>query len=456
MSFSMVTGWANTAEIISVLKNDAAVDLTQSFEVTPNDVVEVKVKITDGADPAAVLEAVEATFLTYKYNTDGTDGALLLDNTTIQYVDQQTTAKAVDSEGNATGDAYATFTFRPRMNGEALLLSGAHTAMVGGTAVDLPTPFSYTVAEAKIDMTVTGDTKAYIQGNTSNTAFTLNLASDVTPSKVMLGSVELTASDYTYESGTLTILATYLNTLAVTENTSYALVVSATGYNDGTLAQAITINALAADEVPVDKQTEVNDALKEITIGNGRSEIELPTVQAAGYDVSYAIVGEAEGVSISDGKLVLNTSVKPFAKVDVQVYAGTGEACKDVKTVYLIPEPEKVGFGNIGLHTAGIADPFVYDSEITQDQFMEKVNALDSTAKANDLATALNIVLYDRQADIDALPHFESALDYVKDGKLTLAEYRIYKLMMEGNSVHTFEAVNTSRANYNNTTAAED
>lgn len=473
MSCSMVTGWANTAEIASITVTPSGENPTvrtyestaTDIKVNPSDLVSVKVKIKD-TTPAA-LAAAEATFLS-ALTTAFADGATL-SNDNIQYVDQQTTAVV---DGDTDTDAYATFTFRPRLNSDGdLLLSGGHTAKVGGTEVDNPTTFTYNVEEAVLNMTISGATQAYSQGSTSDTAFTLNLASDVTPSKVMLGSAVLTSEQYSYSYnsdtsvGTLTILATYLNTLAVTENTSYNLVVSASGYNDGTLASAITINAIAEEDVENEHTEDVVEELKDVEIptevtvdaDNNKASIALSarTTQTGSYEVKYAINKQTDGVSIENNAIVLDTSVKPFAKVEVKVYAGTGETAYDVKTVYIVPEPENVGFGNIGLHTADTEDPFVYSEDVTQDQFMAKVNALDPTAKASDLATALNIVLYDRQEDMDALPHFESALNYVKDDKLTLAEYRIYKLMMEGDSVHTFKAVNTSRANYN-TTAAED
>ena len=462
MSCSMVTGWANTAEIVSVLKNDVVVDLTtSSLEVTPNDVVKVNVKINDTS--SAAIEGAEATFLSY-VNTavttvEGVD-TITLDNTTIQYVDQQTTAVPEGSEEGTA--AYATFTFRPRMNaaGTGLLLSGAHTAKVGGTSVDSPTPFTYTVAAAKIDMTVTGNTTAYTQGNTSDTAFTLNLASDVTPSKVMLGSVELTDSDYTYASGTLTILKTYLDTLTVTENTSYNLVVSASGYNDGTLASAITINAVVEDDVKEEEKDAVVEDLKDVTIPtnvtvdteNNKASIALNSGTTTGeYEVKYAINKQTGGVSIENNAIVLDTSVKPFAKVEVKVYAGTGETAYDVKTVYIVPEPEKVGFGNIGLHTDGASDPFVYvDAEdVDEDEaFKTYVNdTIGSTVKLEQRAIARNIVL--GKGSKNDLPHFEGALDYNQDGNLALAEYRIYKLMMDGNDEnHTFSKVNAARAEW--------
>lgn len=452
MSCSMITGWANTAQIVSVTVGgeEVVVSETTGFTVTPEDLVKVKVRIRDTSEDA--IEEAEATFLTAMTTAFATGGTL--SDSTIEYVDQQTTAIV---EGDT--EAYAVFQFRPRVveqttdegTVKAPKLRGAHTAKVGGTAVTDVKNFVYEVKAAKDNLTITTAENAVTSFDaglaTADVTYTITPAPNAVTG-VTLGDVKVDSANYTYENGALTLKVAYLNGLAVGK---YALVVSAQGCNDATLADAIVVNEAVKEDVAEGDRADVSASLKDVVLtpSEDGTSVPLPTDKVGNYDVKYEIVNENEGVEIVDGKITLNTDVKPFAKVEVKVYAGTGENCSDTKTVYLIPEPEKVAFGNVGLVADGANDAFAYDSEADATEqntaFYEMVR--DYREKLTDRVVARNLVLgKGNKADV---PHFAGALDYDQDGAFNIAEYRIYKLMMDGNvDTHKFAEVNAARQDW--------
>lgn len=434
MSCSMITGWANTAEIVSVTVTDSAnnvedVTAVTNFEVNPSDLVSVKVKIKD-TTPAAIADA-EATFLTAI--TDAFSEGQTLSDDNIQYVDQQTTAVV---EGDTDTEAYAVFTFRPRMNGTALKLSGPHTAKVGGTAVTTVKDFAYTVKEADVVMTLTATPATVKVGEEITFTVTVPEGKDVPETATVTITGVETAP--TYANGTFT--------WSTETAGSYDVKVEADGY-----VAATTSVTVEADDVVVDEEhkDDVQDAVDKVvtdsnpTVEDGKAEVTLPeTVQGGdvNYNVKYDVVSSApegkSGVTKEGNKITYAPTADSadVERVEVVATVGTGDAAPgSVSYIYFVKDD--IGFGNV----------FAITDADGKDIFDGANAKVGTAANSADIATArtkaLSIVL--GKAGTDSIAKADETLDYNRDGKYLLSEYYIIKRMLEaGDGEATFTPAN--------------
>lgn len=417
MSCSMISAFANTVSIesIKVLNNasDAgkAADKS-SVSLTPEQLLQVTVKLS--LDSGATLSAGDITFLSY--SGDG----IKLDNTTIQYVDQQTTT--IDNNAGT-----ATITFRPRTG----LGTGTFTAKAGGTDVTTAESFNYTVAEASKTMTMTGTNVSFEVGGTAT--FELKdkdsaAFADGTAMTVKNGTTTLTTTTsdtdvyYAYASGVLSVY----NLPVGNHNIS----VSIDGYNDASAAVVVTAKTPAgpSDEDKNNAQTGLDDVIGGIS-AKGTSEITLTdkvTTEANpdGYTISYTIEDTNSNAEISGGKLTLKEG-KFGAKV--QLKADLGNGVSNTKTVYLFAtgtNEDSISFGNIDMIAAADGSDAFDD-----DTSFEAIGSHDYTAAA---AEILNLAL--GRGNIANVP--KGAVDINLDGTVTLAEYRMFKLLIDSNETY--------------------
>lgn len=410
MSCSMISAFANTVSIESIKVLNSADDTTatpltknDAVSLTPEQLLQVTVKLSP--DSGATLSAGDITFLSYK--GDGTT----LDNTTIQYVDQQTTT--IDKNAGT-----ATITFRPRTG----LGTGAFTAKAGGTDVTTAESFNYTVAEADADMAMT------LSGTTveAGGSITVTLASGET--KIAGAIVKATKSDDSTVVNAVESEAkdgTYTLTLA-TAGTYSVSVDKVEGYKQ-VAAQTVTVTAKTptgpSDEDKNNAQTGLDDAIGGIS-AKGAGELTLPekvtTVgNSEGYTISYTIEDADSNAEISGGKLTLKEG-KFGAKV--QLKADLGNEVSNTKTVYLFAtgtDEESISFGNIDMIAAADgSDAFDDDTSFAA------ISDYDYTAAA---AEILNLAL--GRGAIENVP--KGAVDINLDGNVTLAEYRMFKLLID-------------------------
>ncbi len=408
MSCSMVTGWANGVEIVDVKVLNSADDSGTSFKNAETGVIgnvklnteqmlQVTVKLTNGEAENPAVAAGDVTFLS---NIDGE--SVTLNNSTIQYVDQQTVS---------TTDGTATITFRPRMSIGTQGV-GSFIAKAGGTDVATTAEFNYTVETPKEDMTVYPESVTIKSGESA--VFTV--PEGMTNVVVKEGSTALDSSAVSYSGTTLTITG-------LTEVKSHELVISAAGYNDK--AVTVVVNS-AVVEIPVGDVGNVETAL-----GNGLDEVvqggtsaELPA-KAGDYDVAYSIPDgdpNKEKVTLTDNTIALKSGVFA-AKVTVSASVGKNGQVKDTKDIYLVADPNvNISFGNLDLISdSNGADAFASSTALSN-------AALTETQMTGIKAEALNYAL-DRRTPDAAI---NSAVDYDLNGDVTLSEYRMLKLMFEG------------------------
>ena len=133
------------------------------------------------------------------------------------------------------------------------------------------------------------------------------------------------------------------------------------------------------------------------------------------------------------------------------VTAYVGDKSQNIATtkdVYLVPSTTTVSYGNINLlANASGEDAFASDTD-----YKTAIDA-NSAAILAGRAKALNIALGrgDKEKDV---PQFTETLDYDKDGKMVLAEYRIFKLLMEGDPIYTPSELKNARASWATKAAA--
>lgn len=436
MSCSMISAFANTVSIesIKVLNNAsdttaAALTKDAAVSLTPEQLLQVTVKLSP--DSGATLSAGDITFLSYK--GDGTT----LDNTTIQYVDQQTTT--IDNNAGT-----ATITFRPRTG----LGMGTFTAKAGGTDVTTAESFNYTVAEASKTMTMTGTNVSFEVGGTAT--FELKdkdsaAFADGTAMTVKNGTTTLTTTTsdtdvyYAYASGVLSVY----NLPVGNHNIS----VSIDGYNDASAAVVVTAKTPTgpSDEDKNNAQNGLDNAIGNIS--KGTSEIDLPstvttTEKPDGYTISYTIEDTNSNAAISGGKLTLKEG-KFGAKV--QLKADLGNGVSNTKTVYLFAtgtNEDSISFGNIDMIAAADGSDAFDD-----DTSFEAIGSHDYTAAA---AEILNLAL--GRGNIANVP--KGAVDINLDGTVTLAEYRMFKLLIDSSEAYyvpsNFAAARSSATNSGN------
>lgn len=428
MSCSMISAFANTVSIesIKVLNNasDAGTAADKSsVSLTPEQLLQVTVKLSP--DSGATLSAGDITFLSYK--GDGTT----LDNTTIQYVDQQTTT--IDSDAGT-----ATITFRPRTG----LGTGIFTAKAGGTDVTTAESFNYTVAEASKTMTMTADTQTITAGG--SVVITLK-DSDNAP--VEGAAVTATAENVAAVSGTTDSKGQC--TLTFTTAGTYTISAVKDNY---TLGSTITVQVNSAStSVPTEDvdsaKAGLEEAIKNIPTNSKSSSITLPSDKVAtdnnqnGYEIKYEISSNA-AVQLTGNELKLADN---YFGAKVQLTAKLGDNVADTKTVYLFAtgtDEESISFGNIDMIAAADgSDAFDDDTSFAA------ISDYDYTAAA---AEILNLAL--GRGDIANVP--KGAVDINLDGTVTLAEYRMFKLLIDSSEAYyvpsNFAAARSSATNSGN------
>lgn len=397
-------------------------------------VVRVTGKLTDTS--AAAVPYGTATYLAYLDSAE-VEGVLNLNNSNIQYIDQKTTA------ANGT----VTFTYRNRSTiapGEG----AAVTAKLGGTGVETAAGFAYTVIEDLGIFTLAGENAPIEEETATDVTFTISASVRELPATltVMLGDFNVSDAA-SVEDGVLTIAGSKIATLPAG---TYDISVAADKFVTKTLPDAVEITEPPVTELPDDVVDEIVGDIEntEVVKDTETGAVTIPVPEAA---VSTGVVVTVEGDNaekvVVEGTTVSLAENVAFAKVDLNI-AVNGSDASVSKTVYMIPEGTVVSYGNIGLHTtAAGADALAYDASadetVQNDAFASFVTA-NNASIVEDIAVALSVAMDPAKAA--ELPHFNSALNFDDDATLSLAEYRIYRLLMNGNDpVHTFTAVNKAR-----------
>lgn len=370
----------------------------------------------------AVLKSGEANTAGEISFLSNINGSETLDNSTIQYVDQQTYT--------AGENEVVTITFRPRTTiGQSGI--GTFVAKAGGTDVATAATFNYSVAEAKKDMTFAATTSTSIAPN-GTVSFTLKE-----------GEANVEGAEVKAVSGETTYPAAYADgmyTITFAAVGTYSVTATKEGYNTPT---AITVNVVENTTVPDEDKPVVEENLSNALNGIAQSGLSavLPG-QAAGtganYDIAYT-VSAPEGkatYSEADKTITLNDGV--FA-AKVTVTANIGGTINEQKVIYLVRDAStNISFGNLALisTTAG-EDAFAST---------EKLNAasVDDVAKNAIKVEALNYAL-DRAVPISAI---KSAIDYDMNNDVTLSEYRMLKLLFEGNENFTADKLTAQRSSW--------
>lgn len=421
MACSPIGGFAaeNSVSITNIeILNDGSDTAVASYaptdsgiKLTTAQLMRVTAELKDST-PANI--AGEISFLS---NCGGEN--VTLDNSTIQYVDQQT----------YDGTTAVTITFRPRttINNGGI---GTFVAKAGGTDVATAATFNYTVEAPKSNMTFTATTPTSIKPNESvsfevkNTDGAAISGATLSATTGAEGFTPLTAT--TGDNGTASITFDTAGTYTVTATKD--------GYNTPT---TITVSVVENTTVPEEEKEEVTNSLKEGLNGvtQGAAESTLPD-KAGAYNISYTIDATDGKVNKTDNKLSLANGV--FA-AKVIVNANIGETISEQKVIYLVRDNTKnISFGNLALisTTAG-EDAFAST---------EKLNAasVDDVAKNAIKVEALNYAL-DRAVPISAI---KSAIDYDMNNDVTLSEYRMLKLLFEGNENFTADKLTAQRSSW--------
>lgn len=426
MACSPIGGFA-TENSVSITKVEI---LNDGTETAVAKTVENPTAATEGITlTTAQLMRVTAVLKSGEANTAGEisflsniNGSETLDNNTIQYVDQQTYT--------AGENEVVTITFRPRTTiGQSGI--GTFVAKAGGTDVATAATFNYSVAEAKKDMTFAATTSTSIAPN-GTVSFTLKE-----------GEANVEGAEVKAVSGETTYPAAYADgmyTITFAAVGTYSVTATKEGYNTPT---AITVNVVENTTVPDEDKPVVEENLSNALngIAQGGLSAVLPG-QAAGtganYDIAYT-VSAPEGkatYSEADKTITLNDGV--FA-AKVTVTANIGGTINEQKVIYLVRDAStNISFGNLALisTTAG-EDAFAST---------EKLNAanVDDVAKNAIKVEALNYAL-DRAVPISAI---KSAIDYDMNNDVTLSEYRMLKLLFEGNENFTADKLTAQRSSW--------
>ncbi len=424
MSSCMVSAFANTVEITKVEVLSNASDATgmeftkgengfENVSLTPDQLLRVTVKLLNGNAAAAG----DVTFLSNKADL----GTETLGNENIQYVDQQTVGE----------DGTTTITFRPRTS----IGTGAFIAKAGGTEVSAADSLNYEVKSADENMEMTLSSETIEAGGT----VTVTLKSGETA--VSNAEVKATAAGAADVMGTTDTSGSCTLTLATAG--TYTISATAEGY---TLKEAKTVAVTPKKTVDPDAaKNAINETFNSIT--SGSSEVSLSpsaTIGEETHNISYEVKtnGKDKIEKTEDNKLKLKEGVFA-AKVDI---TATIDTTSETKTVYLFKdENTTVAFGNLCLlsNTNG-ADAFK-----NQTDFQAAINE-NSAAVTASRAEALNAVLNGINT-IDS--SVRSAIDLDGNGEVTLSEYRMFKLLLNGDQSFTPEKFEEYRNNANSTNA---
>lgn len=426
MACSPIGGFA-TENSVSITKVEI---LNDGTETAVAKTVENPTAATEGITlTTAQLMRVTAVLKSGEANTAGEisflsniNGSETLDNNTIQYVDQQTYT--------AGENEVVTITFRPRTTiGQSGI--GTFVAKAGGTDVATAATFNYSVAEAKKDMTFAATTSTSIAPN-GTVSFTLKE-----------GEANVEGAEVKAVSGETTYPAAYADgmyTITFAAVGTYSVTATKEGYNTPT---AITVNVVENTTVPDEDKPVVEENLSNALngIAQGGLSAALPG-QAAGTGANYDI---AYTVSAPEGKATYNEADKTITLNDgvfaakVTVTANIGGTINEQKVIYLVRDAStNISFGNLALisTTAG-EDAFAST---------EKLNAasVDDVVKNAIKVEALNYAL-DRAVPISAI---KSAIDYDMNNDVTLSEYRMLKLLFEGNENFTADKLTAQRSSW--------
>lgn len=417
MACSPIGGFAaeNSVSITKVeILNDGSDTAVASYAPTDSG---IKLTTAQLMRVTAVLKSGEANTAGEISFLSNISDSQTLDNNTIQYVDQQTYT--------AGENEVVTITFRPRTtitnNG-----IGTFVAKAGGTDVATAATFNYSVEAPKSNMTFTATTPTSIKPN-QTVSFTLKdgetNVEGATVSAAVAGGTPINA---VYADGVYTI--------TFAEAGTYTVTATKEGYNTPT---TITVSVVENTTVPEEEKEAVTNSLKEGLNGvtQGAAESTLPD-KAGAYNISYTIDATEGKVNKTDNKLSLAAGV--FA-AKVTVTAKVGEDIEEQKVIYLVRDAStNISFGNLALisTTAG-EDAFAST---------EKLNAasVDDVAKNAIKVEALNYAL-DRAVPISAI---KSAIDYDMNNDVTLSEYRMLKLLFEGNENFTADKLTAQRSSW--------
>lgn len=426
MACSPIGGFA-TENSVSITKVEILNDGTEA--TVAKTVENPKAETTGITLTTAQLMRVTAVLKSGEANTAGEISFLsnisdsqTLDNSTIQYVDQQTYT--------AGENDVVTITFRPRTtigSGEQKNGTGTFIAKAGGTDVATAATFNYTVEAPKSNMTFKAETTTNIKPGQSVSFSLKDGAENVIGATIQAKNGE-TVYNAMYDE------STGLYTITFAAAGAYTVTATKDGYNTPT---TITVSVVENTTVPEEEKEEVTNSLKEGLNGvtQGAAESTLPD-KAGAYNISYTIDATEGKVNKTDNKLSLANGV--FA-AKVIVNANIGETISEQKVIYLVRDNTKnISFGNLALisTTAG-EDAFAST---------EKLNAasVDDVAKNAIKVEALNYAL-DRAVPISAI---KSAIDYDMNNDVTLSEYRMLKLLFEGNENFTADKLTAQRSSW--------
>ncbi len=428
MACSPIGGFA-TENSVSITKVEI---LNDGTEATVAKTVENPTAETTGITlTTAQLMRVTAVLKSGEANTAGEISFLsnisdsqALDNSTIQYVDQQTYT--------AGENEVVTITFRPRTTiGQSGI--GTFVAKAGGTDVATAATFNYTVEAPKSNMTFTATTSTSIKPNESVSFSLKDGETNVTDATIQAKNGD-TVSNATYDGNT------GLYTITFAAAGTYTVTATKDGYNTPT---TITVSVVENTIVPDEDKPVVEGSLANALngIAQGGVSADLPG-QAAGTGANYDI---AYTVSAPEGKATYNEAAKTITLNDgvfaakVIVNANIGETINEQKVIYLVRDPAtNISFGNLALisTTAG-EDAFASTEKLTAAN-------VDDVAKNAIKVEALNYAL-DRAVPISAI---KSAIDYDMNDDVTLSEYRMLKLLFEGNDNFTADKLTAQRSSW--------
>lgn len=423
MSCTMVTGWANTATIesVEIVIGETRTPVAENGKIAPSDYVEVTVKVMNEADPAVAVAAAQATFLSYLKEVDTVGSEKVLDNTTIQYVDQGTTGE----------DGKVVFGFRPRFT------TGDYIAKAGGDDVAAPDSFIYSVEKPKTQLTLEAKDATVTVGEVADVAtFTMG-GIDGATIVVKVDGTALAEGQYSISGTTLTI-----NNSVFTEAKEYSVIITAEGdFIESAVAKVVASAKQVV--VPDEDVPEVEDKVEALApVVSGGTATLTPSITTNGgveVPVTYAPATEdADKVTITDGKVELKDGLFA-AKVTINATV-EGTEIGSQKTIYLIPDNAVISFGNLAL--IADADGNCAFADDTEFEIARKAN---ETAITETKVEAINYAIGRRGEDAEKHPHFEETLDFKRDGGVSLAEYRILKLMLDGDADYAPSKVNTHR-----------
>ena len=436
MACSPIGGFA-TENSVSITKVEI---LNDGTETAVAKTVENPTAATEGITlTTAQLMRVTAVLKSGEANTAGEISFLsnisgenvTLDNSTIQYVDQQTYT--------AGENEVVTITFRPRTTiGQSGI--GTFVAKAGGTDVATAATFNYTVEAPKSTMTADQNSKEITVGE--NVTFTLTPDSSLAIAnlKVKEGTNDITVS---FAENVITIPADALTT------GTHTFVISADGYND--ISVTVVVKAKPQETINPSDTNDVNNGIENALTpeptqsddGSFTFTDKITGTSETVYTIDYSVSNEdAQKVDIAGSKITLKDGV--FA-AKVQLTAKVADVT-ETKQVYLIPKDVTVSYGNLELISTGDGkDAFAPANVANQEAFMEVVNTNTSSILAA-RTEALNLTL--KPETYANNPIALDAIDFDYDGTVVLAEYRIFKLMLENDSIHNFAAVNSARAKY--------